>query len=48
MHAGLLIVDVGVAYKRKLVFLSSRELMVTPNYKTVFCSYLQGSLDLNH
>ena len=39
--------DVGVAYIRKLAFLSNREHMVTANYNTVYCSYLQGPLDLN-
>ena len=41
------IVDVRVAYIRKLDFLSNRYHMVTANYNIVFCSYLWGSLDLN-
>ena len=41
------IVDVRVAYIRKLAFLGDRDHIVTANYNTVFCSYLQGPLDLN-
>ena len=44
------IVDVRVAYIRKLAFLGDRENIVIANYNTVFmvfCSYLWGALDLN-
>ena len=44
------IVDVRVAYARKLDFLSNKYHMVTivtANYNTIFCSYLRGPLDLN-
>ena len=41
-----LIVDVRVAYIRKLDFLIKREHLVTANYNTVLCSYLSGPLDL--
>ena len=41
------IVDVGVAYIRKLAFLSNREHMVTAKYSPVFCSSLWGPLNLN-
>ena len=41
------IVDVRVAYIRKLAILGNREPLVTANYSPVFCSYLLGPLDLN-
>ena len=40
------IVDVRVAYIRKLAFLGDRDHIVTANDNTVYC-YLQGPLDLN-
>ena len=43
----VLIVDVRVAYIRKLAFLADRDHIVTANYNTVYCSDLQGPLDLN-
>ena len=36
----LLLVDVGVAYIRKLAFLGDGDHIVTANYNTVYCSYL--------
>ena len=41
------IVDVGVAYIRKLAILGDGNPLVTANYRPVFCSYLWGPLDLN-
>ena len=41
------IVDVRVAYIRKLAFLGDRGPLVTANYSPLFCSYLWGPLDLN-
>ena len=41
------IVDVRVAYIRNLAFLGDRDHIVTANDNTVYCSYLQGPLDLN-
>ena len=41
------IVDVRVAYIRKLAILGNREPLVTANYSPVLCSYLWGPLDLN-
>ena len=42
-----LIVDVRVAYIRKLAILGNRDHLVTANYSPVLCSYLWGPLDLN-
>ena len=36
----MIIVDVRVAYIRKLAILGDRDHIVTANYNTVFCSYL--------
>ena len=41
------IVDVRIAYIRKLAILGNRELMATANYSPVLCSYIWGPLDLN-
>ena len=41
------IVDVRVAYIRKLAILGDRDHLVTANYSPVLCSYLWGPLDLN-
>ena len=41
------IVDVRVAYIRKLAILGDRDHIVTANYSPVLCSYLWGPLDLN-
>ena len=46
-HSNASIVDVRAAYIRKLAFLGDKDHIVTANYKTVYCSYLQGPLDLN-
>ena len=40
-----LIVDVRVAYIKKLAFLGDRDHLVTANFNRVYCSYLQGPLD---
>ena len=44
----VIVVDVRVAYIRKLAFPGDRDHIVTTNHNTVFCSYLHGPLDLNH
>ena len=41
------IVDVRVAYIRKLAILGDRNHIVTANYSPVLCSYLWGPLDFN-
>ena len=41
------IVDVRVAFIRKLAILGDRDHLVTANYSPVLCSYLWGPLDLN-
>ena len=41
------IVDVRVAYIRKLAILGDRDHIVTANYSPVLCPYLWGPLDLN-
>ena len=41
------IVDVRVAYIRKLAILGDRDHIVTANYSPVLCSYLWGPFDLN-
>ena len=41
------IVDVRVAYIRKLAILGDRDHLVTANYSPVLCPYLWGPLDLN-